>query len=868
MKIKIIILLVLVIIFAPFVSTAEEVIATEEILATEEPSDLNEEFNMDQPVPEPIIEQANLTVSVIIDDSFELRPLDQHGLPQILHLDMESTNDRGQWVGATGFDLTAGDFFNLPMFFNTVISTTDNPYYSIKQKKFPGIKLVDIFCTSSDPTIVFDRNFGNINFIPKPGANIECVFTDIKVKVPVLIVPGLLGTEMKNGDELLWADIARMMNPLNSDSFMDPLAFNADLTSSITGVETGDVVKKLETAVGLVSFDYTEGLINEFKNQGYVEGVGEDANLFLFPYDWRYGASGVYPDSGATNAILLADRIQEILDQTGAAKVDIVAHSLGGLIVKQYVKDIVPYRPCNSNYGDCTNIRKAVFVGVPNTGAPKAVKVLLQGDNFGVLGLNDQEMKKISADLPVSYDLLPSQKYYNIKGSFIETIELVDATFENPTAQNTIKDLTYEESKSFLTDDHKFNSLAMAGAENLHTQSFDDFDLRAPGVDLYSINGCKKATLAQIKEVRGKDFLGADNVFYGTAYNTPKITPGDGTVPLESATNLPIDEYKKYYALSAEHGKMLSQDGIRQQILNILIGNQFDVDSSLITQDLNRCQLNGKAISVFSPVNIFVTDQNGNRLGLADDGSIINEIPNASFEIWGEHKFVYLPQDSGQVYTISLTGTGEGTFTIQSEDIQDSQTVKTEVFSDLPVTLELAGNININSTDNTVTLSVAQNAGSLPETILADGLQPEPEPEAEPEPEPEPESAPEAEPVATVITPPPGQAPEAGRTSPVIPAEAGIQNLDSRLHGNDNKDEIAIAIAPVPDPVLEPVKIVVPVKKPAKIIVKKPAEKIAEVQNNNQQIATAGLSANTGFFNYFKSFASKFGQFFFKLFKK
>lgn len=49
-------------------------------------------------------------------------------------------------------------------------------------------------------------------------------------RTPVLIVPGVLGTEMKKGDEILWASVLRMVNPSNSDSFMDPLGLNQDLT--------------------------------------------------------------------------------------------------------------------------------------------------------------------------------------------------------------------------------------------------------------------------------------------------------------------------------------------------------------------------------------------------------------------------------------------------------------------------------------------------------------------------------------------------------------------------------------------------------------------------------------------------------------
>jgi len=162
---------------------------------------------------------------------------------------------------------------------------------------------------------------------------------------------------------------------------------------------------------------------------------------------------------------------------------------------------------------------------------------------------------------------------------------------------------------------------------------------------------------------------------------------------------------------------MPSQEGIRQEIVNLISGSNLSTGSNLITQDINWCQLNGRAISVFSPVNIFVIDQNGNKLGLAEDGSIVNEIPNADFEIIGEHKFLYLPQDNGQIYAINMQGTATGTYTIKSQNISNGQITKAEIFSDLPVTPTLIGQVDINSNGTTV-LSVKQNLNDAPITIL------------------------------------------------------------------------------------------------------------------------------------------------------
>jgi hypothetical protein len=228
---------------------------------------------------------------------------------------------------------------------------------------------------------------------------------------------------------------------------------------------------------------------------------------------------------------------------------------------------------------------------------------------------------------------------------------------------------------------------------------------------LVAIDGCKAATMTKITENRFKNIFGQSF----TEYKSPTFSPGDNTVPLESSTNLPINAVNKFYLLTADHSKMLSQDGSRQQIVNIISGSNLEVKDAFITQDIAKCNLNGKAISVFSPISILATDQAGNRTGMAQDGSLVNEIPNANFALMGEHKFLYLPTDDGQVYDVSIAGTGAGSYTIDSQSIVNNQVSGTEVFSNLPVTASLSGKINLGSQ---TTLSVKTTPQSPEITIM------------------------------------------------------------------------------------------------------------------------------------------------------
>lgn len=498
-------------------------------------------------------------------------------------------------------------------------------------------------------------------------------------RTPVLIVPGVLGTEIEkpsaDGPIKLWFDFLHNITDIG-DQFMDALMYNDDLTPVDDSLYLLGVIRNK----GVV-FDYTNGLIEELTSQGYIE----NEDIFTLPYDWRFGVNN-------TNVDALASKINEIRTLSGLDSVDIIAHSTGGLLVKKYVID----RPLTHH------IRKAVFVGVPNTGAPKALKALLAGDNFDIPSLSQKEMKKLARNFPVVYDLLPSREYYNQKGSYFKTIDRYLRRVD-------VKNLTYDEVHDLLVDgDHDLNATALTQSEALHTNEFDNFDLRTVGVDIYAIDGCRAYTPVKVTEIH-------NHILGGMSYVMPSVHGGDGTVPLESSTNLPIDESHKYYARNASHAKMMGQNGIREQIVNILSGSTLTVSSDDITQDISRCNLNGRAFAVYSPVAISVTDSLGNYAHVSSDGDMVeNTISNSGFELWDDHKFVYLPTDDGQTYTVQLQGTGTGFFTLTDATILNGEASTMQVYTHIPVTQSMSGILSFSGV-----LSVDTDGDTTIDTILS-----------------------------------------------------------------------------------------------------------------------------------------------------
>ena len=82
-----------------------------------------------------------------------------------------------------------------------------------------------------------------------------------------------------------------------------------------------------------------------------------------------------------------------------------------------------------------------------------------------------------------------------------------------------------------------------------------------------------------------------------------------------------------------------------------------------------------------------------------------------------DHKYVFLPTDEGQSYTIKLQGTGDGTFTVYDQTIEEDNIVKTQVFSNLSVTTSLTGQVDLGNGDSETTLLIQQTSASEPTTI-------------------------------------------------------------------------------------------------------------------------------------------------------
>jgi len=207
--------------------------------------------------------------------------------------------------------------------YNTNISAFSGERFLITEASQEGWNLSGIVCISDNPVNTFYPEENGVTIFPTAYSNITCTFTNQKIqeqKDPVIIIPGIMGSFQKNGE---WV--------------IDPI---------------------------LHSY---ENLIETLIANGYQEGV----DLFRFPYDWR--------QSNKVTALYLENKIEDIKQICGCDKVDLVAHSMGGLVARQYIQ--------SDRYNQ--DVDRLIFLGTPHLGSPKAYLAWEAGEVGPTVVLDD-----------------------------------------------------------------------------------------------------------------------------------------------------------------------------------------------------------------------------------------------------------------------------------------------------------------------------------------------------------------------------------------------------------------------------------------------------------------------------------------------
>jgi hypothetical protein len=455
-------------------------------------------------------------------------------------------------------------------------------------------------------------------------------------------VPGIMGSYLNKEDgSEVWMNLSEMiLSP--SDSYLNDLQLSST-GESLTPIIASSIIKNT------FKDDFFNELIEDLQNSGYK--IDED--LFVFPYDWR------------KNIYEIADtfklKIEEIKAKTHSNEIDVIAHSMGGLITKTFLVE----------YG-ANSIDKFIDLGTPHTGAPKAFKIINYGDNLnasflgGLIGLNTERIKIISQNMPSIYQLLPSKNYVDFEG-YVYDLDDIDNN-------STKGKLDYNQTGDFLRNTGR-NSLLIDKAKQFHDE-VDNMNPSDYGVTTYNIVGCGTPTLGKIFMLNKEN---SGDIEYNISY-----VNGDGTVPLISSKYLISTQ--TYFYKNAIHALMPSANGVKE-LVSAILNNDSITPANFTNISINESscpKITGKIVSFHSPIDLHIYDSNGNHTGPITNGDLENNIDGVDYEIIDGNKFAFLPE--GEIYKILGNATQSGSFNARIQSIDDGNTTETVYFNNVPLT--------------------------------------------------------------------------------------------------------------------------------------------------------------------------------------
>lgn len=365
---------------------------------------------------------------------------------------------------------------------------------------------------------------------------------------PVVVIPGIAGSVMEKNGSQYWP------------AFTPGTIAALNLRSGTPGIEAVDLVRRVVIIPpDLVTIPIYGPLIEFMTNElGYTEyafrGVPDPftsdylvtneferrPDLFLFPYDWRR--------SNAAHSPTLNAYIGRIRELHNGRKVNVIAHSMGGLVLRRYVLDYT----ANAE----VSVRNVATVGSPLWGAPIGIYRLLTGVFFDNLldHINAPAMRDVLFSIPGMHELLPTTLYFDQGGSPVIQEGGVDenGNGHSDDAYDRAAVIAYvtAERNRFGYQDAPFPNNIQFHDGNGGRQ--DDWSLDSGAIRYLHVIGTGGRTTTQLA-LRASAYLGGPfpAVPMGASIVSTldrKYGPGDETVPALSARRATAGQMSPFWA--------------------------------------------------------------------------------------------------------------------------------------------------------------------------------------------------------------------------------------------------------------------------------------------------------------------------------
>ncbi len=609
-----------------------------------------------------------------------------------------------------------------------------------------------VVTTTTQPNGTFHTQFmvppltGNSHVISAEDVNMPTAFDSVTVRspltgLPVIFVPGVSGSTLSAlsafnyiappdsrltsdslpllpeahtyaAGEKVWLDGIGVSEAMNRRSrYFDTLQLNpdgftpkADLLGNIPDIGVTGMLYQVPWWARTTNI---YGSMRDYLvNQGYMEGQ----NLFFYPYDWRKDIN------------LSVDGLEALIDQvrtaSGQNKVILLAHSMGGLVLRSYLL----------RYGDA-KVDQVITLGTPFLGAPKVAKVLELGDDWDVgvhlgdigAGAHPKEFMKLAQNYPSAYEMIPSELWYrpDINDPTLDPRYLVRSTIDLSGLH--LEPLDFNQAKSFLDSHHNAYLDSVAAA----FQGQGIGDLSQPGGDaiIQRIIGIWLPTIGHIyytpRQASASTCLTPLGPCWTATISLPESAIpredllGDGTVPEHSANgfHFPVPDRRVYYLPGVEHMDLVS-DANALYITGEMVagrmcnGSQFATSQYPLkalqdsSQALSASQLltstltSGLEVNLIGSASLDVYDSAGQHTGplAGSPYGYETRIPYSGYDTTGSVQIATLV--AGGAYTVTLHGSqAQGAAMLRLSTLSGGVVTETLPFEGVPITATTAATL-------------------------------------------------------------------------------------------------------------------------------------------------------------------------------
>jgi pimeloyl-ACP methyl ester carboxylesterase len=417
-------------------------------------------------------------------------------------------------------------------------------------------------------------------------------------------------------------------------------------------------------------------------------------------YDWRLRLSDLVTNGSAHRGRIyyedaspyILENLQTLASTSATRKVTIVAHSNGGLVAKALVHEL------GEAYAS-TLIDSIILVGVPQSGAPRAITALLFGNAeslpgigvFPELLLSAAHARTFGLNAPMTYHLLPSKAYTaSVQDPLHPLVSIGGGILLGPaqnifgsaitTAQALHRYLGGEDGRTQANEDD-LRSPAVANSTLLSyaDQQHNALDAWTPtNISVYQIAGWGLDTISGV-EIYEQAIQTWRGVTSRVQYRPKFIEDGDGTVPIPSALLMSESEWTHRYwvnlltlseSSSFNHGTLFEIPDVTNLIASILEGTPHLSKHIHMTQPQTEYPSKKLLFVLHDPANLRVQNQDGEYVSISSSGEVHRSILSAQADVLGAESYILVP--SGDTYTVHIEKPTTDTLVFDVEELSES----------------------------------------------------------------------------------------------------------------------------------------------------------------------------------------------------